>query len=74
MKEESQSNNLRTLYDFSESYMRYEVAIYPFIFAIVGFILIIYAYKTSSPNNNTFKEFIGGLIFLFFRYYSFSIF
>ena len=66
MKEESQSNNLRTLYDFSESYMRYDVAIYPFIFTIVGIILIIYAYKTSSPNNNTLKEVIFGLVFFVF--------
>lgn len=57
-----ETTTLRTVYDIGKSSMRYDLAAIPFIFTIVGVILVIYSLKKHSENNNQSKTLLIGLI------------
>ena len=56
------TTTLKTIYDFGKSSMRYGDAAIPFIFTIVGVILVIYALKTHNKTSDRSKTLIFGLI------------
>jgi hypothetical protein len=57
-----ETTTLRTVYDIGKSSMRYDLAAIPFIFTIVGVILIVYSLKTHSDKNNRSIVLVIGLI------------
>lgn len=57
-----ETTTLRTVYDIGKASMRYDLAAIPFIFTIVGAILIVYSLKTHSEKNNRSMPLVIGLI------------